>query len=327
MAAPPMPSPGLTNADLRSFRNLLLGWYAHAHRKLPWRGETDPYRILVSEIMLQQTRVAVVIERYKRFLGRFPTAAHLARAREHSVLAEWSGLGYYRRARSLRAAAKAATKDGGFPKSAAELMELPGVGRYTAAAVASIAYGEPVPVVDGNVKRVLDRVAGRELNEQDYWAWAGELLDREQPGNFNQAIMELGATVCLPRNPECTKCVVVDLCASRGVREQRKRERRRKSTLKYVLVLREGKILLRRRPADSSLMPGMWELPEIRKAGGKPIATLRHSITVTDYVVQVYPGEPGDYKGTWIALRSVKRVALTGLTRKVLQRLKSAKHL
>src|SRR5947209_776201 len=139
----------------RRFRSNLLRWYEREQRTLPWRGETDPYRILVSEIMLQQTRVAVVEERYKKFLQQYPTVRALAGAKEESVLAAWSGLGYYRRARNLHAAAKQISATGSFPRTVAELMRLPGIGRYTASAVASIAFGEPVAVVDGNVKRVL----------------------------------------------------------------------------------------------------------------------------------------------------------------------------
>src|SRR5690242_4964089 len=200
-----MPSPDAGAAQ--KFRKVLLTWYDESQRSLPWRGEEDPYRILVSEIMLQQTRVAVVQQRYPAFLSRFPTINALARAREESVLAAWSGLGYYRRARSLHAAANKITQQGKFPQSAAELQELPGIGRYTASAVASIAFGEPVAVVDGNVKRVLDRIFGGRLREEEYWTTAGKLIDPLQPGDFNQAMMELGATICLPGGePRCTEC-------------------------------------------------------------------------------------------------------------------------
>src|SRR6476659_7375133 len=149
------PSSTISSGDARLFRRLLLRWFQKNQRKLPWRVESDPYRILVSEIMLQQTRVAVVEDRYRKFIAQFPTAERLARAREQTVLAAWSGLGYYRRARNLHAAAKEITKAGEFPRTAEALGELPGIGRYTANAVASIAFSEAVPVVDGNVKRVL----------------------------------------------------------------------------------------------------------------------------------------------------------------------------
>ena len=203
-------------ASPKQFRKLLLQWYDRHARDLPWRESRDPYRIWLSEIMLQQTRVAAVIAHYHEFLRRFPTVEKLAHAREASVLAAWSGLGYYRRARMLHAAAKAVARRGTFPATAAELLDLPGVGRYTAAAIASIAFGEPVAVVDGNVERVLQRFSGRRLEGKEFWSAAEDLLDRERPGDFNQAMMELGATVCTPRAPGCLTCPVVEFCGTRG---------------------------------------------------------------------------------------------------------------
>jgi len=314
----------LPDADFRRrFRSDLFRWYDQSQRKLPWRGETDPYRILVSEIMLQQTRVAVVEARYSAFLQQFPTVERLARAREASVLAAWSGLGYYRRARSLHAAAKEGARAGGFPKSSAALMELPGIGRYTAAALASIAFGEPVAVVDGNVKRVLDRVIGRPLSEPDYWESAQALLDRKRPGDFNQAMMELGAVVCLPGQPLCPKCPVAELCATRGPGEKRSEKPRNKAALNYLLFEKDGEVFLQQRPAENSLMPGMWELPPAASShavnGKKPLLKLKHSITVTDFVVKVFAGEKKTPRqGRWVALKSVNRLPLTGLTRKIL---------
>src|SRR5262249_40548632 len=190
--------PGIRSLDVPEFRKLLLRWYATHRRQLPWRGQTDPYRILVSEIMLQQTRVAVVEDRYKKFLRQFPSIRVLARAPEQTVLAAWSGLGYYRRARSLPAAAKQGPRPGRVSCTSFELQALPGVGRYTANAVASIAFAEPVPVVDGNVQRVLHRLLGRPLSLELCWRASEELLDTSRPGDFNQAMMELGALVCLP---------------------------------------------------------------------------------------------------------------------------------
>lgn len=307
----------------RRFRSNLLGWYDQSKRRLPWRGETDPYRILVSEIMLQQTRVAVVEARYSVFLQQFPTVERLARAREASVLAAWSGLGYYRRARSLHAAAKEGARKGGFPRSSSELQELPGIGRYTAAALASIAFAEPVAVVDGNVKRVLDRVTGRPLSESAYWETAEALLDRSRPGDFNQAVMELGAVVCLPGQPRCEDCPVAALCATRGPGEKKADKARRKAELNYLLFEKDGCIFLRQRPAESSLMPGMWELPSAANAralnGGVPLLKLKHSITVTDFVVKVFPGgNKAPRQGRWIAVKSLHRLPLTGLARKIL---------
>ncbi|HEY1937330.1 MAG TPA: A/G-specific adenine glycosylase [Candidatus Angelobacter sp.] len=308
------------------FRQLLLRWYRKHQRKLPWRGETDPYRILVSEIMLQQTRVAVVEDRYKKFVARFPSVKALARAKEQTVLAAWSGLGYYRRARNLHAAAKLIVKDREFPRTAEALRELPGIGRYTANAVASIAFGEAVPVVDGNVKRVLQRLTGRSLSEEQHWQMAGELLAVKSPGDFNQVMMELGAMVCLPATPLCEVCPIIKLCASRGAHAQPKRATRKKAVLKYSLCLRDGSVLLQQRAQTSSLMPGMWELPILSgsqngdRHTSVPLMKLKHSITITDYSVLVFAGKSGP--GQWVPLRNTGRVALTGLTRKILGKLK-----
>jgi A/G-specific adenine glycosylase len=310
------------SADARQFRIRLLAWYQKAKRNLPWRGETDPYCVLVSEIMLQQTRVAVVRHRYTSFLKRFPTAKRLAAAREHTVLAEWSGLGYYRRARSLRRAAQEVVRRRGFPRSAAELMDLPGVGRYTAAAVASIAFGEPVAVVDGNVKRVLGRVLGQSLSDDECWRAAESLLDRKRSGDFNQAMMELGATLCHPREPACAVCPVASLCVQRGAGARPERASRRKAELRYTLAHRNGRVLLQQRAQDSQLMPGMWELPESpgRAAREKPILQLRHSITTTDYSVLVFPeNRTASSRGRWVPWRSAEKLALTGLARKILR--------
>jgi A/G-specific adenine glycosylase len=306
--------------ETRNFRRRILGWYALEQRRLPWRGESDPYRILVSEIMLQQTRVAVVEDRYRKFVAQFPSAARLAAARAQTVLAAWSGLGYYRRARSLHAAAKHITSNGGFPNTSEALRVLPGVGRYTAAAVASIAFGEPVAVVDGNVKRVLDRLTGRTLAEVEYWNTAGALLDPEHPGDFNQAMMELGATVCLPGKPLCEQCPVATLCVERGAGVRLKQSPRRKSELRYALAVKNGKVLLRQRPQGSSLMPGMWELPECDDPpnGDTPLMRVKHSITTTDYSVSVFAGRAR--AGRWVPLSKVNQMALTGLTKKILQR-------
>jgi A/G-specific adenine glycosylase len=322
------PLPKFSTRQVRDFRKRLLRWFDREQRQLPWRGETDPYRILVSEIMLQQTRVAVVQERYKTFLQQFPTAEKLARAREQTVLAAWSGLGYYRRARALHAAAKHVSVGGCFPRSSSAMAELPGVGRYTAAAMASIAYGEAIAVVDGNVKRVLGRLSGRELREDQNWQLAGELLDPKSPGNFNQAMMELGATVCLSGKPHCELCPVVILCAGKGSDARREKTSRRKGILRYSLIQRNGDVFLRQRPKDASLMAGMWELPERSGSGnsGQAILKLKHSITVTDYTVVVFPDTNVGHPGRWVPISKVGRMALTGLTRKILTKLATKTH-
>jgi A/G-specific adenine glycosylase len=327
MRAPDMSSQTKLDAELRQqmFRAQLLAWYdAHA-RDLPWRESHDPYRVWLSEIMLQQTRVVAVIAHYHEFLRRFPTVDKLARAREASVLAVWSGLGYYRRARMLHAAAKVVRKQGGkFPETAEGLRKLPGVGRYTAAAIASIAFGEAVAVVDGNVERVLQRFSGQQMRGEEFWAAAEALLDRARPGDFNQAMMELGSTVCTPRAPACLTCPVVELCATRGELEGlAKKARQKKREIHYALACREGAVFLVQRAPDARVMAGMWELPEVNgpRRKGTPAFTVRHSITTTNYTVQVWGnGVFEDIPGKMVAAHRLPKLAMTGLTRKILRR-------
>jgi len=314
------------DAQSRSlFRRRLLLWYDRNKRDLPWREDRDPYHVWISEIMLQQTRVAAVVEYYRRFLKRFPDVQALAAARLDSVLGAWSGLGYYRRARALHQAARLIMKDYGgvFPRTAVGLRELPGIGRYTAAAIASIAFEEPAAVVDGNVERVLGRVFGRSLAREEAWSAAETLLSRTRPGDFNQAVMELGATVCLPGEPKCLTCPIVGLCATRGrMPSEAKRPRLRREVC-YALNRRDGDVLLAKRPSDVSLMPGLWELPEVASPNGEhPISfTVRHSITVTDFVVRVTSGTAGEVpRSRWVSTARLKTLPLTGLTRKILRR-------
>jgi len=312
-------------SDAKHFRQRLLVWFDQHKRDLPWRRDRDPYRVWLSEIMLQQTRVAAVQEHYLKFLQRFPTIRKLAAARESSVLAAWSGLGYYRRARMLHAAARKVVGElaGEFPGSAVELRALPGIGRYSAAAIASIAFGEPIAVVDGNVERVLQRVSGKPIVGEALWQRAQELLDQVRPGDFNQALMELGATLCLPRQPKCLLCPVADLCATRGeLPTARKAVRQRRREIRYVLDCRDDSVFLVQRPSTVTLMPGMWELPEIARTNGSMGArlNLRHSITVTDYLVRVMPGPaPKTADGCRVAKSRLTKLPLTGLTRKILR--------
>jgi A/G-specific adenine glycosylase len=306
------------------FRRRLLAWYDRHRRDLPWRASRDPYRVWLSEIMLQQTRVAAVIAHYHEFLRRFPTVEKLASARESSVLAAWSGLGYYRRARMLHAAAKVIVREHGgkYPASEEELRTLPGIGRYTAAAIASIAFDEPVAVVDGNVERVLQRVSGQRLAPEELWTAANRLLDAKRPGDFNQAMMELGAVVCSPRAPGCLTCPLVELCATRGeLAAWAKAVPQKKREIHYALDIRKGEVLLVQRAQDASLMPGMWELPELTSPNGAtPLFTLRHSITVTNYTVRVWQNVSSGVAGKWIPRERLHRLALTGLARKILRR-------
>jgi len=312
------------SAGRRCFRHRLLEWFDRHKRDLPWRRDRDPYRVWLSEVMLQQTRVAAVTDHYERFLRRFPSIEKLASARESSVLAAWSGLGYYRRARMLHAAAKKIVKEygGRFPGTAEDLRALPGIGRYTAAAIASIAFDEPVAVVDGNVERVLQRVQGKNLAGEALWGAAGELVERHRPGDFNQAMMELGAIICLPRQPQCLLCPVSDHCATRGELDRPGKDARQmKREIYYAFACRDGSIFLVRRPETATLMPGMWELPEIADTNGTATwFTLRHSITVTDYMVRVLRNSvPSGLDGRWVRTSRVNTLPLTGLARKILR--------
>ena len=292
------------------FRAGLSAWYAVHARKLPWRGMKDPYAIWLSEIMLQQTRVAAVIDRYKVFLRKFPTLRVLAKADETDVLALWSGLGYYRRARLLHRGAQFVVRElrGKLPHTAAELRTLPGVGDYTASAIASIAFGQSVAVLDGNVERVLLRILGRD--EENSVRARADLLDVAQQllppatvkkssgnpaGDHNQAMMELGATVCLPRSPLCKKCPVVAFCRTRGEHVTPQRAPQLSRIVAYLLVVRKRgvttEVLLERRSSSASLMPGMMELPPLPLeaiVGREPVLRLRHAITNTNYNVQVF---------------------------------------
>jgi len=309
--------------DLPAFRRTLLTWYKRNRRDLPWRRTSDPYRIWLSEIMLQQTRVAAVIERYEQFLKRFPSIQKLAAAREASVLAEWSGLGYYRRARNLHAAAKVILRDyvGVFPRTSAELKSLPGIGRYTAAAIASIAFDEPVAVVDGNVERVILRLlGGTESAVAGVWATAEQMLGRDNPGVFNQAMMELGATVCVPAEPKCVDCPVRKFCRTQGRHSTVAKPRQIKRKIAYTLARRADSVLLTQRASTDSLMPAMWELPQVTpRESDEELFSLRHSITITNYTVRVLAPR-GSLTGRWIKNSRLRTLPLTGLTKKILRR-------
>ena len=274
--------------------------------------------------MLQQTRVAAVLEHYKRFIKQFPTISALARARQQQVLAAWSGLGYYRRARMLHQAAKQLIRvGGGIPRTAAELRELSGIGRYTAAAIASIAFGERAAVVDGNVERVLSRMAGHELDRETCWEKAQQLIDPERPGDFNQAMMELGATICLPQSPECRVCPISRHCSTRGhLPTARTKAPQVRGQRDLALVTSKNAILLKQRAVTESVMPGLWELPEHTAPEQTPLVRVKHSIMNTDYEVRAFAAESSLTTGTkWISFVRLNSIPLTGMSRKVLRRL------
>ncbi len=259
------------------FEDTLLDWYQTQARSLPWRDQQEPYPVWVSEVMLQQTRVESVIPYYERWMKRFPTIDTLARASQQEVLSEWEGLGYYSRARNLHRAAQIVSSEyeGQLPQDVNQLLLLPGIGRYTAGAIASIAFGKDEPVLDGNVRRVLARVfdvrepARSTIGEKCLWQLAEEILPPGKAGDYNQALMELGALICTPRQPRCEACPLGSICLaySSGVQEERPVKQSKPPLPHHVvssaIIQKNQRVLIAQRPPDG-LLGGMWEFP-----GGK----------------------------------------------------------
>ncbi len=296
---------------LTALQRRLLEWYDRSARDLPWRGEgRTPYRVLVSEAMLQQTQVATVIPYFHRFIAAFPRVQDLAGADEQAVLRLWQGLGYYSRARNLHRAAKEIVQrhGGEVPASVEDLLALPGVGRYTAGAVASIAFDIPAPIVDGNVARVICRLDQIEDNPRRadilkrLWDRAGNLVPARRAGDFNSALMELGATVCTPRSPRCDRCPIRRWCgaAKSGVQESIPPPVRRSPSPvleRDVYRIRDtrGRLLVEQRPATGR-WAGLWQFIT-RPTGGEPpvpveapavLGTIRHALTHRRYVFRVF---------------------------------------
>jgi len=317
---------------------LLLSWYARGHRDLPWRATSDPYRIWISEIMLQQTRAQAVIPYYERFLQRFPTVQAMAAAREEDVLAAWAGLGYYSRARNLRRAAREIAGAGGFPRDYAAIRALPGIGDYTAAAIASIAFGLPHAVLDGNVMRVVARVTadaseiGSARTRERFRAIAQAWLDTvpQEAGTFNQALMELGATVCLPRDPLCLVCPLAAGCEARaaGSANSLPVKLRRQETVEIdetLILARKGEtVLLRRRDADARHMAGFWDLPSQRDVpvrSARRIGEFRHTITHHRFTFTVLSARarPSGRQFQWFHPAQFSSIPLATTARKALK--------
>ncbi len=350
----------LTSAEAAAARSSLLGWFRRHARNLPWRQATSSYAIWLSEVMLQQTQIATVIPYYLRFLAEFPSAAQLAAAPLERVLELWSGLGYYRRARNLHLAARLMAEEhgGNFPRDFDEARRLPGVGDYTARAVLSIAYREPYAVLDGNVARVMARLAAlRGSLPEPHFRRAIEdhldrLLSRRSPGNFNQALMELGQTICLPRSPECPRCPLRRWCRAYGLGKPESypqpRPRREAETWHLATaVLHRAHRFLLSRGLDDGLLDGLWNFrsalgesssralarlsEKLRAATGIPIAfgepcqKLHHSITYRSIHVQIYAAELPEslrVKGCrWFAAGKIETAAVSQLARKVLRQL------
>lgn len=337
---------------MHAFRQKLLAWYDRAARDLPWRHSQDPYAIWVSEVMLQQTRVDTVIPYYERFLEQFPTPAALAGAEEDEVLSRWSGLGYYRRARLLHAGAQelVARYGGEIPEDAEQRRALPGVGRYTAGAIGSIAFGKEEAVVDGNVSRVLARLfridspIGAAATTRRLWEEAERLVPGKRPGEFNQALMELGATVCTPKQTGCTRCPVSAHCEAYAHGEVEKlpvaRARKKPKELELSAVVatsgRTGERKVWLVKGERALFGGLWSLPMLEGAPrqalhdsglearlqSKCVAKVEHVLSHRRLRIEVFraTGAKGTRSGSRRAFTeaSLEEVGISSLTRKLL---------
>lgn len=352
-----------TPSTLRRLRHSLLAWYAASSRDLPWRRTRDPYAILVSEYMLQQTQVKTVLSYYDAFLSRFPTFEALVKAKDDDVRAAWSGLGYYRRARNLQAASRRilVEGEGRIPDSFDTLLGLPGVGPYTAAALASLIHGLPHAAVDGNVERVLSRlVAERRVISESaprrrLAALAQELFDPEQPTVWNQAVMELGATICVPARPRCGECPWKPHCRgyANGHPERLPRTKPERAVIKVeraVGVFRKnGAVLLVRRKHET-LLDGTWELPGLdvtsatqsredlaehleswlgrRVTVGSELASVQHALTYRRVLVRAFEADahplprPRQNDRRWIEHSGVTALPTSSMTLKLLAKLK-----
>jgi A/G-specific adenine glycosylase len=264
--------------EANNFRESLLRWYSQHQRILPWRRNPDPYRVWISEIMLQQTQVKTALPYYDRFLSRFPDIEALAKASEREVLNLWAGLGYYSRARNLHKAARKIVKEhGSFPQEYSAVLALPGVGRYTAGAVCSIAFNQPHPVVDGNIRRVLVRLNGLKAPPAPAYFWdrMSALLPERNASSFNQAMMELGALICVPLHPRCGKCPVRGFCKAfkLGIQDripEARAGRAAKNLQMIVLVIERNTRILLTSVDKPQFIPGKWGLPSRILRGGKP---------------------------------------------------------
>ncbi|MEE8311063.1 MAG: A/G-specific adenine glycosylase [Candidatus Binatia bacterium] len=302
------------NGPTGPLRRALLAHYDRSHRDLPWRRTRDPYRIWLSEVMLQQTRVETVEPRYRRFLRRFPTVGRLAAAQPEEVCEEWAGLGYYSRAQNLNAAARRIVErhGGRVPRELRELECLPGIGRYTAGAIASIAFDIEAPVVDGNVTRELSRLFALDsaprsaVGARQLWSLAGELVRGPRPGDLNQAIMELGATLCLPAQPRCGECPLQRFCRAAGSADPTRyplkatRPVRPELHIAFAWAVTRGGVWLERRPLDG-LWAGLWQPPAAEGARarrtleietglelGPALASIDHQLTHRRVIARVF---------------------------------------
>ncbi len=346
------------------FSDLILNWYARQGRKLPWRGSLNPYSVWVSEIMLQQTRVETVIPYFERWMERFPSIAVLASASEQAVLAVWEGLGYYSRARNLHKAARIVMDEfgGELPDDLRALRRLPGIGRYTVGAIASMAFQQDVATLDANIRRVFARVfnvaqpADSAPGENILWKLAEAYLPRGRAGDYNQALMDLGATICLSKQPRCLLCPLTGMCRAYqlGIQEQRPVLKPKPDVPHYIVtaavILREGQVLLAKRPSKG-LLGGMWEFPggkieqdetleqcltrEIREEldvmvqVGQPFGVYQHAythfrITLHAFFCRLIEGDPKPVEAAelaWVNPSDLQNYPMGKVDRQIAQRL------
>lgn len=329
----------------------LLRWYASRRRSLPWRENPRAYAVWVAEIMAQQTRLEAMLPYYRRWMRRFPSLRSLARSKEQDVLTQWEGLGYYSRARNLRRAAQIVMGQHGgrLPRTAEQLRSLPGIGRYTAGAIASLAFGADEAAVDGNAIRVLARLfdvklpANSAAAQARFWKLAQENLPRGRAADYNQALMDLGASLCAARNPKCAACPLRAECLARkrGVQHQRPVRAVTKQPpvrrLHAFAILHRGKALVRQRPADG-LLAGMWEFPnapskknptELRIQPGKVLGKFEHtyshfSVTCTAHLATLSQSQRSLRPYRWVSLRQLVRLPMGKLDRRIANALRDA---
>lgn len=323
----------------------MLAWFADHRRPLPWRENRTPYRVWLAEVMLQQTTVATATSYFERFVEQFPTVHDLAGAPLDHVLNLWQGLGYYNRARNLhKCAAEVSKRHGGrFPQTAEELQKLPGIGPYTSAAIASIAFDSPAPVVDGNIERVLSRLFAIKTtlpkSKEKIKTYAAKLTPQKQSGDYAEAMMDLGATICTPQNPKCLLCPVNDLCKARAEgmeaqlpKKEKKKPRPEKTGTAYAFVAPDGSVLIRKRP-EKGLLAGLWELPHtgwerdnlplepLQK--GQKIGRIRHVFTHFGLELDVEKVQcaekPNPTEGEWVKPEDFKDYAFSTLMKKAIR--------
>ncbi|MFO8026645.1 MAG: A/G-specific adenine glycosylase [Opitutales bacterium] len=318
--------------NVEAFQLALAGWYAEARRPLPWRTQPSVYRTVVSELMAQQTQIKTMLPYFERWMRRFPDFEALAAASEEDVLKHWEGLGYYSRARNLHKLAKAYLAASPKPKTREAWQALPGIGPYTSAAIASISFNEPVAVVDGNVVRILARLTHERRSFKSngeavkaFTDLAGHVLDQANPGDHNQAMMELGATVCLKRKPLCTVCPVAAFCRGRSSAEiddlpKIQRKATEQVTINRAWIVKNHKILLHRIPESAGQLAGQYELPRLdafvsEPPKEKPLLSKSRSIThrrIRENIYRLEAPELTPQEQRWIPLADIEKLTLSG---------------